>query len=155
MQYTEEYWKERFNYYKPIPEEIKTAIKKVYSSYPHDCMPQGNCDPMYIMNIIAHELGIGDGKGTFFLPGEEHKRVFICFMPAAISYGDRAREEYGDYKKLASLLYDSLELIFYADCPQNLREFIKKDAKQYKKGQKLIVSSGGQAVILGMNRFSD
>ncbi len=152
MQYTDEYWKKRFDDTRTVPEEIKNAIKKVYSSYPEHCMPQGVCDPIYIMNIITQELGIGDGKGKFFLPGEEYKRVFIGFMPAAISYGDRAREEYGDYKKLASLLYDTLELIIYADCPKHLEEFIRKDAGKYKKGQELIVSASGQKIMLGMKQ---
>lgn len=64
MQYTAEYWDKRLS---DEPEPIKRAIKKVYNSYPADCLPQGVCDPMYIMNTIALELGIGDGKGNFNL----------------------------------------------------------------------------------------
>ncbi len=62
--YTNEYWNERLS---GAPEEVKTAIKKVYGSYPKECLPQGTSDPMYIMNVIAFELGIGDGKGNFNL----------------------------------------------------------------------------------------
>lgn len=63
MKYDNEYWKERFN--DKTPEPVKRAIMRVYNAYPKDCMPQGICDPMYIMNVIAHELGIGDGQGNF------------------------------------------------------------------------------------------
>ena len=63
MNYNDDYWTERFN--NNTPEKIKNAIKRVYSAYPKDCMPQGVSDPLYIMNCIALELGIGDGKGNF------------------------------------------------------------------------------------------
>lgn len=26
---------------------------------------RGSCDPMYMVNVIAQELGLGDGKGNF------------------------------------------------------------------------------------------
>ena len=50
------------------PEAVKRAIKRVYNSFPVDSMPQGLCDPIYIMNVICLELGIGDGMGNFKLP---------------------------------------------------------------------------------------
>lgn len=50
------------------PEKVKQAIKRVYAAYPPECLPQGICDPMYIMNVIAFELGIGDGQHNFNLP---------------------------------------------------------------------------------------
>lgn len=61
--YTEEYWEKRFN--QETPEKVKKAIKRIYNSYPKECMPQGLCDPLYIMNIICFELGIGDGQNGF------------------------------------------------------------------------------------------
>jgi len=64
MEYTNDYWNKRFEISNP-PEKVKAAIKRVYSSYPAECMPQGLSDPMYIINVIAYELGIGDGKGNF------------------------------------------------------------------------------------------
>jgi hypothetical protein len=73
MQYTDKYWNDRLEDFKHTPnppECVKRAIKRVYSSYPAECMPQGLCDPMYIMNVIALELGIGDGQGNFYLPQE-------------------------------------------------------------------------------------
>ena len=63
MLYTDEYWSKRFNSCDPV--RVKNAIKSVYNSYPKECMPQGICDPMYIMNTIAFALGIGDGQGHF------------------------------------------------------------------------------------------
>ena len=61
--YTENYWQPRLSDCQNT--KVKNAIKKIYSSYPVECMPQGTADPMYIMNIIAKELGIGDGMGNF------------------------------------------------------------------------------------------
>ncbi len=63
MQYVDEYWEQRLSSCKN--EKVKNAIKRVYNAYPPGCMPQGLSDPMYIMNTIALELGIGDGKGNF------------------------------------------------------------------------------------------
>ncbi len=64
MTYSNEYWQKRL---KDEPEKVQKAIKRIYEAYPEDCMPQGICDPMYIMNVICHELGIGDGQGNFNL----------------------------------------------------------------------------------------
>jgi hypothetical protein len=66
MKRSENYWKKCFTG-KVDPRVIK-AIKRVYEAYPEEYMPRGICDPMYIMNVIAHELGIGDGNGNFILP---------------------------------------------------------------------------------------
>ena len=66
MYYNNRYWEERLP--PDTPERVKNAIKRIYNAYPLDYMPQGVCDPMYIMNIIALELGIGDGQGNFNLP---------------------------------------------------------------------------------------
>jgi len=66
MRYTEEYWNDRLE--GNVPERVKNAIKRVYGAYPNSCLPQGICDPMYIMNTIGLELGIADGQGNFNLP---------------------------------------------------------------------------------------
>jgi hypothetical protein len=65
-QMQEKNWRECFS--KNTPECVKNAIKRVYASYPVDCMPKGVSDPMYIMNVICFELGVGDGQGNFNLP---------------------------------------------------------------------------------------
>jgi len=67
MEYSLEYWEERLD--QDVPQKVQDAIKRIYSAYPRECMPQGLCDPMYIMNIIALELGIGDGQGNFACAG--------------------------------------------------------------------------------------
>ena len=64
-EYNQEYWDKRLD--DNIPEKVKTAIKRIYNSFPKEEMPQGLCDPMYIMNVICYELGIGDGKSNFNL----------------------------------------------------------------------------------------
>lgn len=74
MMYNDDYWDRRFEFSsKEIPEEVKNAIKRVYNSYPSECMPQGICDPMYIMNTICKELGVGNGRGEFYLNRREYR----------------------------------------------------------------------------------
>ena len=68
MKYNDEYWKDRLD---SEPERVKKAIKRVYEAYPKNCLPQGLCDPMYIMNVIAVETGAGDGCGKFYPPASE------------------------------------------------------------------------------------
>jgi hypothetical protein len=65
MERTKEFWDLVFEGNEKVPKRVKRAIMRIYNSYPEDCMPKGICDPMYIMNVIAFELGIGDGKGNF------------------------------------------------------------------------------------------
>jgi len=67
--YTDEEWEYRLNNIKS--EKAKKAIKRIYSAYPEECLPQGICDPAYIINVIAYELGVGDGKGNFWIPDAE------------------------------------------------------------------------------------
>lgn len=57
MKYSNEYWTERLP--ENIPEQVRNAIMRVYSAYPTDCMPQGLCDPMYMMNVIAFTVWLG------------------------------------------------------------------------------------------------
>jgi len=48
-----------------LPTKWQNAIKRVYNSYPLKCLPKGVCDPMYICNVMAKELGLGDGESNF------------------------------------------------------------------------------------------
>jgi hypothetical protein len=66
--YASDHWEECFTG-REHP-AVKRAITRLYECYPPECLPQGLCDPMYIMNTIAQELGIGDGQGTFWLKEE-------------------------------------------------------------------------------------
>lgn len=63
MKYNDEYWSKRFN--GDENPKVVNAIKRIYNSYPVECMPQGTADPMYLMNVICKELGVGDGMGNF------------------------------------------------------------------------------------------
>ena len=63
MCYSEEYWRNRIE--EGTPEKVQRAIKRVYQAYPQECLPQGLADPMYIMNVIAKEIGFGDGQSHF------------------------------------------------------------------------------------------
>jgi hypothetical protein len=79
-------------------------------------------------------------------------RIFIGVFPGGIVYADRHVEEQRDYKKLAFLPYDTLELDIQADCPAELiSEIVHSAAKiQAKRGEEFpISSSGGQSVLLG------
>lgn len=48
------------------PERLKAAASRICVAYGI----RGICDPMYIANLIAVELGLGDGKNSFFDTGE-------------------------------------------------------------------------------------
>jgi len=66
---TKKYWNKRLT--SDVPEQVQNAIKRIYSSYLESHMPQGLSDPMYIMNVICKELGVGDGESNFFLNDAE------------------------------------------------------------------------------------
>ena len=78
-------------------------------------------------------------------------RIFIGIWCTGISYSDREREEFGDYKKLAFLPYKTLTLEVRPDCPPELLEEIEEDAATIiaRRGEKFPVSTSGQYVILG------
>lgn len=44
-----------------MPENLKRLASRLCRSYGI----RGTCDPMYIANVIAFELGLGDGQGKF------------------------------------------------------------------------------------------
>lgn len=44
-----------------IPEDLKRLARRLCQSYGI----RGVCDPMYIANVIAFELGLGDGRSHF------------------------------------------------------------------------------------------
>lgn len=58
-----EWWKE--TKIDELPEKWQRAIKRLYAAYPIECLPKGISDPTYICNIIALEIGAGDGQGNF------------------------------------------------------------------------------------------
>ncbi|MFA5352686.1 MAG: hypothetical protein WC291_00490 [Thermodesulfovibrionales bacterium] len=78
-------------------------------------------------------------------------RLFIGHMATGISYCDREVEEDADYKKLAFLPYDTLELEIRRGCPLDLQQAIIADARtlQGRKGEHYQVTTSGQTVLLG------
>ena len=65
MQRNLKFWEESFKNI-DIPETHKNAIKRIFESYPLECMPRGICDAVYILNVFCKELGIGDGQNNFY-----------------------------------------------------------------------------------------
>jgi len=78
----------------------------------------------------------------------ENDRLFIGSYPCGIVYADKHNEEHGDYKRLAFLPYDGMELKFEKDCPEELKERIRKSATYYEGKETLQVSTCGQTVQL-------
>lgn len=78
-------------------------------------------------------------------------RIFSGIYPGGIVYADRQREKGGDYARLAFLPFDTLELEFAVDCPQELADQISLDAEriQVRIGQDFRISTSGQTVVLG------
>jgi hypothetical protein len=79
------------------------------------------------------------------------RRIFVGVFPGGISYADREREEYGDYKRLAFLPFESLALEWSAGCSPDVKEWIAESAKYYqsRRGQQFQISQSGQTVLLG------
>jgi hypothetical protein len=78
-------------------------------------------------------------------------RVFAAVYPTGVVYADRARQKHGDYARCAFLSFDTLVLVFEADCPEGLKAEIRKDAAkiQVQRGKPFQVSASGHSVILG------
>lgn len=80
-----------------------------------------------------------------------NRRVFCGVFPTGISWADRTREEFSDYKKLAFLPFSTLVLEFQPDCPPDILAWIAKSARYYqdRRGEQFRVSQCGQTVTLG------
>lgn len=88
----------------------------------------------------AMQIAARDGK----------PRLFAGVYPGGIVYSDRDREENGDYKRVAFLPYDTLEL--RVDDPDSpLLDEVRQDAAtiQAQRGQPFRTSATGQTIILG------
>ena len=55
-----------------LPDAIRQASESICDRF----TISGVCDPMYIANVTAFELGCGDGQGTFFLADHEAREEF-------------------------------------------------------------------------------
>jgi hypothetical protein len=74
--------------------------------------------------------------------------LFIAVMPGGITYCDSSREVNGDYKHVAFLPYDSLELAIKAPRSKLLPE-IKKHASEMKakEGQMFQIALHGNNMV--------
>jgi hypothetical protein len=79
------------------------------------------------------------------------EQLFIGVFSTGIAYADRTIERHGDYKKLAFLPFNTLELMIEKDCPADLRVLIVADAAtiQARRGERYQVTTSGQTVLLG------
>jgi hypothetical protein len=102
--------------------------------------------------------GVVSGRTLLPLDGADltdfPTRIFIGVYPAALVFADRMRESAGDYARLASLSYSTLELAFDSGCPDYIRPWIMEQAAlvQARHGKPFEISSCGQTVMLGSKR---
>jgi hypothetical protein len=88
---------------------------------------------------------------TPILASSQPPRLFIGLFPAGIAYADRTQVLDRDYRRLAFLSYQTLELEWCADdIPADLAAFITADAQtiQARRGELFHVTVG-QTVLLG------
>jgi len=79
------------------------------------------------------------------------ERIFAGIYPSGILYSDRRRVQNGDYKRLGFLSFSTLSLDLEKDCPEDLADWIREDARrlQARVGEPFRISTAGQEVILG------
>lgn len=83
-------------------------------------------------------------------------RLFIANLATGIGYADTAREEHGDYKRIAILFYSDLRLEI--DDPKSplLAEVKAHAAKiQARQGEEYQTSQSGQTIQLGWKLKKD
>lgn len=125
-------------------EQAKNAFwASIVESYPE--ITKGDLDPVTVNNFD------NSVKETVSEWLHFNQRIFSGVFPTGIVWADRYHEKNGDYKRLAYLNYKTLVLDIEKDCPAELIERIKLDAKelQDKKGENFQVSSSGQTIVLG------
>jgi hypothetical protein len=76
--------------------------------------------------------------------------LFIGIHSTCVCYCDKSKEEDGDFKTIARLFFDALELKIYEPQSTLLPKIREHAAEiQVRKGQEFQVSGCGQTVILG------
>jgi hypothetical protein len=80
-----------------------------------------------------------------------NQRLFIGVYPTGIVYADRHVETRGEYKRLAFMPYDTLDLRHESVLPDELIGPINSHAGaiRAKRGQRFTISASGQTVLLG------
>jgi len=78
------------------------------------------------------------------------ERLFVGVYPGGLVYADRKVEQHGDYKRVALLTYDTLELQI-SDPDSPLLDEVISDAAIYqaRKGERFDISTSGQYITLG------
>lgn len=82
-----------------------------------------------------------------------NSNLFIGVFPTGISYCDKSKQEFNDYKRIAFLSFSTLEFKVYDESSPLLEE-ARKDAEsiQAMKGQPFAVDSCGHTITLGLNK---
>lgn len=77
-------------------------------------------------------------------------RLFQGIYSCGIVYADRAVERDGDYRRLAFLPYDTLQIEYEKDCPELWRPFLEQKAAEMlaRAGQRFALA-GNMSIILG------
>jgi hypothetical protein len=105
-------------------------------------------DARFTIEILGGKVPKGHARSTERAGLAD--RLFAGVYPGGISYADRAREEHGDYAKVAFLPFDTLELVIYK--PKSpLLPLVREDAAKIiaRRGEQFQVSASGQHVKLG------
>lgn len=79
------------------------------------------------------------------------ENLFVGAYPTGWVYADKKVAKNHDYKTVAFLPFDTLELDLYKDCPADLAKYIKQDARalQMRIGEEFQITTSGQTILLG------
>lgn len=80
-------------------------------------------------------------------------RLFIGNMPCGIVYADRKVEEHGDFRRLAFISYDTLELDMEDKVPADCKAFIEQQHEKYLACTGQVYQVANQTMILGSERW--
>jgi len=98
---------------------------------------------------IAWGTGANVGEATD--NAKANCRLFAGVYPGGIVFADRWIDADGDYKRVAFLPYETLEIKWAADAPKELKPLVMDHAAelQAKRGEQYRISTCGQTVTLG------
>lgn len=76
--------------------------------------------------------------------------LFIGCFPTGLSYADKNKSEHGDYKRIAFLFFDTLELKVYDHNSPHL-SYVEEHAYSLRerRGEEYQTSTSGQTITLG------
>ncbi len=78
-------------------------------------------------------------------------RVFAAIMSTGIFYTDKTIEKDGDYARLGSVSFSTLEITIEPDCPPDIAAYIREEGEklQKRRGEAFQISTAGQTITLG------